>query len=104
MYDSLLPWALDVARQFGIYGAVFLTNSASVSSMYWHIDHGCLTLPVKQETEPVLLPGITSLGLSGLPSLLAQPSSNSAYLAVIMENFGCLDKNHWVFCNSSEEL
>ena len=29
VYDSLLPWALDVARQFGIYGAVFLTNSAS---------------------------------------------------------------------------
>uniref|UniRef100_A0A7N2MP34 Uncharacterized protein n=1 Tax=Quercus lobata TaxID=97700 RepID=A0A7N2MP34_QUELO len=33
VYDSLLPWALDVARQFGIYGAVFLTNSASVCSM-----------------------------------------------------------------------
>ena len=33
LYDSLLPWALDVGRQFGIYGAVFLTNSASVCSM-----------------------------------------------------------------------
>ncbi|KAF3958344.1 hypothetical protein CMV_016744 [Castanea mollissima] len=33
VYDSLLPWALDVARQFGICGAVFLTNSASVCSM-----------------------------------------------------------------------
>nr|POF04968.1 udp-glycosyltransferase 74f2 [Quercus suber] len=47
VYDSLLPWALDVARKFGIYGAVFLTDSASVCSMYWHIDHGRLTLPVK---------------------------------------------------------
>ena len=26
VYDSLLPWALDVARQFVIYEAVFLTN------------------------------------------------------------------------------
>ena len=93
-----------MARQFGIYGAVFLTNSASVCSMYWHIDHGQLTLLVKQETEPVLFPGLPSLGLSDLPSFLAQPSSNSAYLAVIMENFGCLDKNDWVFCNSSEEM
>ncbi|XP_030940617.1 UDP-glycosyltransferase 74B1-like [Quercus lobata] len=102
--DSLLPWALDVARQFGIYAAVFLTNSASVCSMYWHIDHGRLTLPEKQATEPVLLPGLPSLGPADLPSFLAQPSSNSAYLAVIMEKFSCLDKNDWVLCNSSEEL
>ncbi|GMY24595.1 UDP-glycosyltransferase 74B1-like [Fagus crenata] len=104
VYDSLLPWALDVARQLGIYGAVFLTNSASVCSMYWHIHHGHLTLPVKQETEPVLLPGLPSLGISDLPSFLAQPASNSAYLAVIMEKIGCLENNDWVFCNSSEEL
>ncbi|KAK7844331.1 udp-glycosyltransferase 74f1, partial [Quercus suber] len=94
VYDSLLPWALDVARQFGIYGAVFLTNSASVCSIVAR-----LNLPVKQETGPVLLPGLPSLGLSYLPSFLAQPSSNWAFLAVIMENFGCLDKNDWVFCN-----
>ncbi|KAM3703818.1 hypothetical protein ACB094_04G129800 [Castanea mollissima] len=72
--------------------------------MYWHNDHGQLTLPVKQGTEPVLFPGLPSLGLSDLPSFLAQPSSNSAYLAVIMENFGCLDKNDWIFCNSSKEF
>ncbi|KAM4115172.1 hypothetical protein ACJW30_04G128200 [Castanea mollissima] len=103
-YDSLLPWALDVARQFGIYAAAFLTNSASVCSMYWHIDHGRLALPEKQATEPVLFPGLPSLGPADLPSFLAQPSSNSAYLAVIVEKFSCLDKNDWVFCNSSEEL
>nr|POF19108.1 hypothetical protein CFP56_49960 [Quercus suber] len=59
---------------------------------------------MKQETEPMLFPGLPSLALSDLPSFLAQPSSNSAYLAVIMENFGYLDKNDWEFCNSSEEF
>ena len=59
---------------------------------------------MKQEIGPVLLPGLPSLGPADLPSFLAQPSSNSAYLAVIMEQFSCLDKNDWVFCNSSEEL
>ena len=103
MYDSLLPWALDVARKSGIYGAVFLTNSASLCSTYLDIDHGCLTLPVKQETE-LVLPGLISLVLSELPRFFAQPARNSAYLAVIMENFGCLEKNDWVFCNSAEEL
>ncbi|XP_030939547.1 flavonol 7-O-beta-glucosyltransferase UGT74F1-like [Quercus lobata] len=101
VYDSLLPWAFDVAKKFGINGAVvFLTNSASVCSMYWHIDHGRLTLPVKRRTELVLLPGLPSLGLFDLPSFLAQPSSNSAYLVVIVEKFSCLDKNDWVFCNT----
>ena len=104
VYDSLLPWALDVARQFGIYAAVFLTNSASVCSMFWHIDHGRLNLPEKQATEPVLLPGLPSLGPADLPSFFAQPSRNSANLAVIVEKFRCLDKNDWVFCNSSEGL
>ena len=60
--------------------------------MYWHINHVRLTLPVKQETEPALLPGLPSLGLSDLHSILAQSASNSASLAVIMENFGCLEK------------
>ena len=91
MYDSLLPWALDVARKSGIFGAVFLTNSVSLCSMYLHIDHGRLTLPVKQETELVLR-GLLSLALSELPSFLPQPARNSAYLAVNMENFGCLEK------------
>ena len=49
--------------------------------MYWHINHVRLTLPVKQETEPALL-----------RSILAQSASKSASLAVIMENFGCLEK------------
>ena len=59
--------------------------------MYWHINHVRLTLPVKQETE-LVLPGLISLVLSELPSFLAQPARNSAYLAVNMENFGCLEK------------
>lgn len=104
VYDSLFPWAIDVARQFNIYAAVFMTNSASVCSMYSHIDRGRLTFPVKQETEPLLLPGLPPLGLSDLPSFLAQPANHSAYLALVMEQFGCLEDNDWVFCNSFEEL
>lgn len=105
VYDSLLPWGLDVARQFGIYGAAMLTNSASVCSMYWQINQGLLTLPVKQETEMSLtLPGLPSLVSSDLPSFLAEPASNPAYLAAILEKFGSFNKNDWVFCNSFEEL
>lgn len=104
VYDLLVPWAVDVARQFNIYAAVFMTNSASVCSLYWHIDRGNLSFPVKPETLPLLVPGLPPLDLSELPSFLAQPGNHSAYLAIIMEKFGCLEENDWVFCNSFEEL
>lgn len=104
VYDSLLPWATDVAKKFNIYGAVFLTNSASVCSMYWHIIHGHLAFPVKQETEPLLMPGLPPLALSDLPSFLSQPAPHSPYLALILEKFSSLEENDWVFCNSFEEL
>ncbi|KAA8540859.1 hypothetical protein F0562_024822 [Nyssa sinensis] len=104
VYDSLLPWALDVARRLGIYGAAFLTNSASVCSMYWQIDHGLLTLPVRPELVPVSMPGLPPLGFSDMPSFLAQPASHSAYLKVILDKFSILDQNDWVFVNTFEEL
>lgn len=104
VYDSLLIWALDVARQFGIYGAAMLTNSASVCSMYWQINQGALTLPVNPETIPLSLPGLPSLRFSDLPAFLAQPEASPVYLAAILEKFGCLNKIDWVFCNSFEEL
>lgn len=104
VYDSLLPWALDVAREFGMYAAVFMTTSASVCSMYWQIDHGLLTLPVKQETVTLSLPGLPPLGFCDLPTFLAWPTRYSAYLAAIFEQFHCLNENDWVFCNSFDQL
>ncbi|KAG4206603.1 hypothetical protein ERO13_A03G017400v2 [Gossypium hirsutum] len=104
-YDLMLPWALDVAKDFGISAAMMLTNSASVCSLYWHINQGGLNLLVKQETLAAPpMPGLPSLDVSDLPSFLAQPTSQSAYLALILDIFGICEENDWVFCNSFEEL
>lgn len=104
VYDSLLPWANDVARQFNIYAAAFFTNSASVCSMYWHIDRGQLTFPVKPETLPLLIPGLPPLDRSDLPSFLSEPWNQTGYLGLVMEKMGCLEDDDWVFCNSFEDL
>ncbi|XWS60681.1 hypothetical protein CRYUN_Cryun07bG0057000 [Craigia yunnanensis] len=104
VYDSLLSWALDVAKEFGIYAAIMLTNSASVCSLYWQIHQGRLTLPMKQETLAASMSGLPSLGFSDLPSFLAQPTNHYAYLALILDKLSALDENDWVFCNSFEEL
>ncbi|XP_012080127.2 UDP-glycosyltransferase 74B1 [Jatropha curcas] len=104
VYDSLLTWVLDVATRLRVYSALFLTNSASVCSMYWHFDKGVLDFPVKKETLPVSFPGLPPLGFFDLPSFLAFPTNHSAYLDAVFDGFHCLDETDWVFCNSFEDL
>lgn len=110
VYDSMFPWALDVAKEFKIYGAVFLTVSASVSSMFWRVVNRGLSLLTLQETDDdqglVNIPGLPPLAPSELPTFLSQPESqtHSPYLALILEKFSKLEENDWVFCNSFQEL
>ncbi|KAH7510669.1 hypothetical protein FEM48_ZijujUnG0101200 [Ziziphus jujuba var. spinosa] len=55
VYDSLFPWALDVAKQHSIPGAAFFTNSATETGIFAHIHHGLLSLPFKTENMPLLI-------------------------------------------------
>ncbi|KAJ7961726.1 Glycosyltransferase [Quillaja saponaria] len=43
--NAFLPWALDIAKQFGLIGAVFLTQCNAVNNIYYHIQQGKLKLP-----------------------------------------------------------
>ncbi|KAK7350587.1 hypothetical protein VNO77_09381 [Canavalia gladiata] len=104
IYDSMLPWALDVAKQFGIYGAVFLTTSASVCSMYWQIKLGHLNFPLDKGVFPISLPGLPPLQFSDLPGFIAKPQDHPAYLAAVMQQFETLEHNDWAFCNTFQEL
>ena len=46
VYDSFIPWALDVARKFGLVGAAFFTQSCAVSNIFYHVNQGLLELPL----------------------------------------------------------
>lgn len=104
VYDSFLPWALDVARQHGILGASFFTNAASVCAIIAHIHQGTLTLPLHVEDKPLILPGLPPLNSRDIPSFTRAPETNPAYLAMIMNQFSNLDQADWIFCNSFEAL
>ncbi|KAH7515774.1 hypothetical protein FEM48_Zijuj10G0062000 [Ziziphus jujuba var. spinosa] len=73
VYDSFLPWALDVSKQHSIYGAPFFTNSATVSGIFSQIHLGLVSLPVKQEDMPLLIHGFPPLNFPDLPSFLKFP-------------------------------
>lgn len=104
VYDSFLPWGLDVAKQHGILGASFFTNSATVCAIIGGVHEGILTLPLKIEEKPLMLPGLPPLRSRDIPSFTKEPETNPAYLAMILNQFSNLDMADWIFCNTFEEL
>ncbi|KAG5567164.1 hypothetical protein RHGRI_002654 [Rhododendron griersonianum] len=71
VYDPFLPWALDVAREFGLVGAAFFTQSCAVSNVYYHVRKGILKLPF-EEGKAILVPGLPPLERSEKPSFVEQ--------------------------------
>lgn len=104
VYDSFLPWALDVAHQHAIYGASFFTNSAAVCNIFCRIHHGSLELPVKMEDLPLFVPGLPPLNCPDLPSFIRFPESYPAYMAMKLSQFSNLNKADWMFVNTFEAL
>ncbi|GKA55695.1 UDP-glycosyltransferase 74B1-like protein [Tanacetum coccineum] len=104
VYDSFLPWALDVARENGILGGPFFTNSATVSAIFSLIHAGSLKLSVLLEDCPVVIPGVPPLNLEDLPSFLNAPESYPAYLRMKLNQFSNLGKADWIFSNTFHSL
>ncbi|KAH9743884.1 Flavonol 7-O-beta-glucosyltransferase UGT74F1 [Citrus sinensis] len=68
VYDSILPWTLDVAKKFGLLGATFLTQSCAVCCIYYHVNRGLLKLPLTG--NDILLPGMPPLEPQDMPSFV----------------------------------
>ena len=102
MCDGFLPWALDVAKQFGIPSAVFFTQSCAVSSVYYHVNRGLLQLPLPG--PPVSLPGLPPLQASEFPSLVCLYGSYPVWFDVVVNQFSNVDGADWVLFNIFYEL
>jgi pathogen-inducible salicylic acid glucosyltransferase len=102
VYDSLLTWALDIAKSFGLLGAVFLTQSCAVDNIYYHVHKGVLKLPLS-ETE-ILLLGSPPLQPQDLPSFISDFGSYPVYYDMLVGQFSNIDKADWVFVNTFYEL
>ncbi|KAG5059312.1 hypothetical protein JHK87_000341 [Glycine soja] len=104
VYDSFFPWVLDVAKQHGIYGAAFFTNSAAVCNIFCRLHHGFIQLPVKMEHLPLRVPGLPPLDSRALPSFVRFPESYPAYMAMKLSQFSNLNNADWMFVNTFEAL
>ncbi|MBA0704774.1 hypothetical protein Golax_017011 [Gossypium laxum] len=102
VYDTMLPWALDVAKQFGISSAAFFTQSCAVNSVYYHVYKGHLQLPLRG--SHVSLPAMPPLHVSELPSFVAIYGVYRAWLDVLVDQFSNINEADWVFFNHFYKL
>lgn len=108
VYDSGMPWALDVAKQFGLQGASFFTQCWAVNAIFIHLKEGSLRVPSEDENEGnvvVSLPSMPELGMSDLPSFVSDKSGSYPSLwKLIKSQFSNFQEADWVFCNTFDKL
>ncbi|KAL5794444.1 hypothetical protein ACOSP7_003038 [Xanthoceras sorbifolium] len=103
VYDPLFPWALDVAKQFGVLKVAFFTQSCAVSNIYYHVNKGFLPLPLSG--SDVSIPGLPLLQPSETPSFVyASESTPQALHDFIMNQFSNVDEADWMLFNSFYKL
>ncbi|XP_027177411.1 UDP-glycosyltransferase 74G1-like [Coffea eugenioides] len=102
IYDSFLPWALDVAKQFGLVTAAFFTQTCAVNSIYYNVYHGLLPVPLSH--SPISLPGLPLLQPKETPSFVYLPDSYPAFLHMLVNQFSNVDQADWVILNNFHKL
>ncbi|CAN0916690.1 UDP-glycosyltransferase 74F2 [Linum grandiflorum] len=102
VYEPFLPWALDVAREHGLYAASFFTQPCVVDFIYYYIRHGLLKLPV--DTWPVRLPGLPDMEARDMPGFVTSPEVYPAYFRMILNQFSNTEKADYALINTFYEL
>ncbi|KAL3724274.1 hypothetical protein ACJRO7_029443 [Eucalyptus globulus] len=107
VYDSVMPWALDIAIQHGMHGASFFTQSCAVSAIYHHVHRGTLKFPLEDsrgQGHVSVPPVISNLKLNDLPSFVADVDACPAFVKVVLDQFSNVMRANWRLFNTFAEL
>ncbi|KAL8154553.1 mogroside I-E synthase-like [Apium graveolens] len=103
IYDSMMPWCLDIAHQQSLKGASFFTQSCIVSLLYFQTYAGTLQLPTNGSV--VSVPQLSvPLQLHDLPSFIYDTGSNPAILKYISDQFSNFKEADWLLFNTFDKL
>ena len=103
VYDSGMPWALEIARQFGIDAAPFFTQPFVINALYCHANHGAIQTPL-EEGASIALPSIPPLGVDDLPSFFCDKGLYPSLLKHVLNQFSNFLEANSLFCNTFDEL
>ncbi|XP_034896854.1 UDP-glycosyltransferase 74F2-like [Populus alba] len=103
IYEPFLAWALDVAKDFGLFAAAFFTHACAVDYIFYNVYHEVLKMPVSSTL--VLIEGLPLLlELQDLPTFFVLPDSYPANVKMTMSQFANLDKADWILINTFYKL
>ncbi|XP_027153111.1 flavonol 7-O-beta-glucosyltransferase UGT74F1-like isoform X1 [Coffea eugenioides] len=99
IYDSLLPFVLDLCKEIGLPAVASFTHQCGVNYIMHQFSHGKLTNPVTE--FPVLIPGLPPLEHQDLPYF----GSNIPYhFAYVCTQFSNVNQADYVLVNTFYEL
>ncbi|KAH7547624.1 hypothetical protein FEM48_Zijuj01G0329600 [Ziziphus jujuba var. spinosa] len=104
VYDSFLPWALDVAKEFGIPSAAFFTQACTVNYIYYCVHHGLLNLPIPNDSFPLSIPGLHFLDIRDMPSFISVEGSYPAYFEMVLNQFSNAHKADFMLFTAVSDL
>ncbi|XP_044465777.1 UDP-glycosyltransferase 74E2-like [Mangifera indica] len=102
IYNSLAPWALDLARRLGIDAVPFFTQPWCVNAVYYHFCKGTFKVPL--EETPLKLPSMPPLSVHDLPSFLEGYGSFPSLRDLFVDQFSNIEEAKWILCNSFDRL
>lgn len=103
VYDSFMPWVLNISKKFGLYGVSFFTHSCVVSTIYYHTSKGSLKIPL-ENGNAVSLPSILPLEEGDLPSFVSDLNSYPGVLKLVLDRFSNFEDADCLFFNSFDKL
>lgn len=101
LYDSIMPWVLDIAHERGLLGGSFFTQSGAVCAIYYYLKQGILQFPY--EDSPVVLPSLPELAMKDLPNLPVFDGSETV-MTCLADQFMNMEKVDWIFFNTFDKL
>ncbi|KAG5375605.1 hypothetical protein IGI04_040201 [Brassica rapa subsp. trilocularis] len=106
VYDSTLPWLLDVAHDHGLRGASFFTQPWLVSVIYYHVHKGSFSVPSTKHGHSTLasFPAFPMLSANDLPSYVCESSSYPKILRIVVEQLSNIDRVDILLCNTFDNL
>ncbi|XVF37514.1 hypothetical protein REPUB_Repub20aG0015300 [Reevesia pubescens] len=102
VYDSFIPWALDIAKQQGLSGAEFFTQSCAVNTIFYKVHQGLLKVPLAESS--LSMDGLPLLEEHDLPSLVYDIGAYPALTHLLTNQFSNFSKPDWVFINTFASL
>ncbi|CAK9309316.1 unnamed protein product [Citrullus colocynthis] len=103
VYDSMMPWVLDIAKEFGVFGASFFTKSFAVNAIYYSLYKGGIDVPLR-ENFVCLDEGFPGFRPSDISTFLSDPIEHTTTIEFMTNQFAALHDADWILFNTFDSL